>query len=47
MALSCIYGGECIGCVACADCTRYAEPEDDDAYNRRIDAAYDKEELHG
>ena len=46
MALACIYGGECIGCMSCEDCTRYVEP-DEDAYNRRIDAAYDKEELHG
>ena len=49
MSLLCIYpgAGECSG-PACEDCPRYRPPEDEDAENRRIDAAYDKlEEEHG
>ena len=40
MALPCIYGVECTGCVSCEDCVRYAESQND--YDRRIDTEYDK-----
>lgn len=46
--LSCIYGGECRGCVSCSDCTRYVVLETQEDKDAAIDRAYDKlEEKHG
>lgn len=42
MSFACIYGTECTGCVSCDDCVRYVQPETQEEYNRRVDAAYDK-----